>query len=603
MVTHAIRSDRRSASGRPASRSGRLFTHGRGTMSSPPEDGPAIAALIRDAFEDYHARFADISRRAGRRFADRDWAGARSDASERIGLYDQCIATCRLRLESVLRQHAHDPVLWSAVRAAFAALIEPQLDRELYKTFYNTLTRRFFGTRGVDPAIEFVALDIAPTDAITHPAARRSYAVSELRPAETFDRVLEHYRFDLPWAHRTRCAAAIAVRLQDDLAHWGGGQPVRGIELLDTVFYRERRAYLVGRVFGEHRFSPCVIALVNDDGGLRADAVLTRRADVAQLFGVSRSYFQADLPTVGDAVVFLRSLLPNKPVDELYTVLGRAKQGKTERYRSFYRYFDAHPAERLVRAEGTPGTVMAVFTLPGQPLVFKVIRDRWAKQVTRAQVEARYAMVFAGDRVGRLLDAQPYRHLRFPRARFDPALLDELLTSCSSGISEDGADIVVHLCYVQRRLRPLDLYLREQTAERAREAALDYAQAIADMARSNVFPGDMLLKNFGVSRHGRVVFYDYDEVEPITDLRFRDWPQPRSDEERLADEPWFHVGPHDVFPERFALFMGLPAPLLGAVRNANGGLFQPQSWRDLQARLREDDWPDTPPYPATLRLA
>jgi len=562
-----------------------------------------VAQAIHDAFVAYHAGFAAISARARRRFETRDWAAARADAAERIGLYDHCIDACRERLERSLGQDAHDPALWAAIRDAYATLIEPQLDRELYKTFYNTLTRRFFGTRGVDPAIEFVALDIAPTDAITHPAARRSYAVSELRPTETFDRVLEHVRFDVPYAHRTRCAAAIAVRLQDDLAHWGSGQPVRGIELLDTVFYRERRAYLVGRVFGEHRFSPCVIALVNDDAGIRAEAVLTRRADVAQLFGVSRSYFQADLPTVGDAVVFLRSLLPNKPVDELYTVLGRAKQGKTERYRSFFRYFAAHPDERLVRAEGTPGTVMAVFTLPGQPLVFKVIRDRWAKQVTRAQVEERYARVFAGDRVGRLLDAQPYRHLRFPRARFDPALLDELLTRCSTGVSEDGTDIVVHLCYVQRRLRPLDLYLREQTPERAREAALDYARAIADMARSNVFPGDMLLKNFGVSRHGRVVFYDYDEVEPVTDLQFRDWPQPRDDQDRLADDAWFHVGPHDVFPERFALFMGLPAPLLKAVQHAQAGLFQAQWWRELQARLREGDWPDTPPYPASLRLA
>ena len=132
------------------------------------------------------------------------------------------------------------------------------------------------------------------------------------------------------------------------------------------MFYRERRAYLVGRVFGEHRFSPCVIALVNDEQGLRADAVLTRRRDVAHLFGVSRSYFQADLATVGDAVVFLRSLLPGKPIDEIYTVLGRAKQGKTERYRTFFRHFNEHPHERLVHAEGTPGMVMAclLYTSP-----------------------------------------------------------------------------------------------------------------------------------------------------------------------------------------------------------------------------------------------
>lgn len=564
----------------------------------------AVSRAIFDAFEDYHARFAEITRRARRRFETCDWNAARIDAVERIGLYDQCVAECRLRVESMLLDHAHDHALWRQVRGHFAAMVAGLIDQELYKTFYNTLTRRFFGTRGVDPAIEFVALDIVPTDAITHPVARHGYAVSPDRPTDTFVRVLRDYRFDVPYAHLTRCAAAIAVRLQDDLAHWGEC-PVRQVELLDTVFYRERRAYLVGRVFGEYRFSPCVIALVNDARGLRADAVLTRRADVAQLFGISRSYFHADLSTVGDAVVFLRSLLPHKPIDELYTVLGRAKQGKTERFRTFFRHFAAHPDEQLVHAAGTPGMVMAVFTLPSYPLVFKVIRDQFGhtKKVTREDVQERYAMVFHLDRVGRLLDAQSYRALRFPRARFAPALLEELESTCAHSVRREGEDLVISLCYVQRRLRPLNLYLREQSPEAARAAALDYGQAIVDMARNGLFPGDMLLKNFGVSRHGKAVFYDYDELCRLQDCHFRDWPKPQSYEEQMADEPWFHVGPRDVFPERFPLFMGLPRPLLEAVRAVHGQLFDPRWWRELQARHARGDVPDLPPYPDALRLA
>ncbi|WP_427852513.1 bifunctional isocitrate dehydrogenase kinase/phosphatase [Stenotrophomonas acidaminiphila] len=568
------------------------------------ESAHAIARCIRDGFEDYHARFAAITRRARGRFEQRDWAAARQDAVERIALYDLCVGECMARLQAIAGSRPGRDA-WARVRTAFAMLVEGQIDGELYKTFYNTLTRRLFATRGVDDAIEFMALEIEPSDAITHPVARHVYTVSEARPAEAFERVLADYRFDVPYRHRLRCAAAIAVRLQDDLAHWGPN-PVRAIELLDTVFYRERRAYLVGRVFGEHRFSPCVIALVNDgDDGLRAEAVLSRRRDVAHLFGVSRSYFQADLPTVADAVVFLRSLLPGKPVDEIYTVLGRAKQGKTERYRTFFRHFQQHPDERLVPAEGTPGMVMAVFTLPSYPLVFKLIRDRfaWPKTVSRQDVEDRYALVFNLDRIGRLLDAQPYRHLRFPLARFAPALRRELLESCARSVRVEGDDLVISLCYVQRRFRPLNLYLREQTPQAARAAALDYAQAITDMARNDIFPGDMLLKNFGVSRHGRVVFYDYDELCRVGDCTFREWPQPRDAAEALAAEPWFHVAPNDVFPERFPLFMGLPRPLMEAVREAHGELFDPRWWRGLQAAFARGEFPDTPPYPRALRLA
>ncbi len=569
-----------------------------------PAVSEPIAGAIYAGFEHYHAAFAGITARARRRFETRDWAAARADAVERIGLYDTCIAACMLELRRLAGDAIGDRALWLQVRTRYAALIDGLIDAELYKTFYNTLARRLFGTRGVDAGVEFIAFDVEPSDAITHPVARRTYAVSATRPVEALSRVLGDYRFDVPYAHQLRCAAAIAVRLQDDLAHWGE-HPVRSIELLDTVFYRERRAYLVGRVLGEHRFSPCVIALTNDGTGLRADAVLTRRRDVAHLFGVSRSYFQADLDTVGDAVVFLRSLLPGKPVDELYTVLGRAKQGKTERYRTFFSHFNEHPQQRLAHAEGTPGMVMAVFTLPSYPLVFKLIRDRfaWPKTMSRQQVEARYALVFNLDRVGRLLDAQPYRHLRFPRSRFEPALLEELLGQCARSVSVVGDEVSIDLCYVQRRFRPLNLYLREQGTQARRAAVLDYAQAITDMACNNIFPGDMLPKNFGVSRHGRAVFYDYDELCLVTDCVFRVWPAPRNEQEAMADEPWFHVGPRDVFPERFGPFMGLPAEELAAVREHHGHLFDPAWWQGLQDRFARGEYPDTPPYAAAQRLA
>lgn len=557
------------------------------------------AVVVREAFERYHAEFSRLTARARQHFEAADWSGARVDAVQRIGLYDRCIAdTMRLLAGPVER------VFWSRVRDAYAGLIDGLLDCELYKTWFNTLTRRRLAIDEVDASVEFMAMDIEPSDAITHPVPRHTYTINDARPADAFVRLLQDVAFSIPHAHVLRCAAGIAIRLQDDLAHWGS-HPARSIELLQTVFYRERRAYLVGRVLGEHRFSPCVIALVNDAGKVKVEAVLTRRRDVAHLFGVSRSYFMADLPTVGDAVVFLRSLLAGKPVDEIYTVLGRVKQGKTERYRAFFSHLQQRPSEQLVHAEGTPGMVMAVFTLPSYPLVFKVIRDRfgWQKAMSRQDVQDKYALVFQMDRVGRLLDAQAYRQLRIPAARFAPALLQELLEGCSQAVHRQGEDVVIGLCYVQRRFRPLNLYLREQSGQAQRDAALDYAQAITDLACNNIFPGDMLLKNFGVSRHGRAVFYDYDELCRVTDCHFRAWPVPRNEEEALAGEPWFHVEPGDVFPERFALFMGLPAPLITLVRERYAELFDPRWWQDIQAGFHAGRYPDMPPYPTAARLA
>ena len=560
------------------------------------------ADLVVDAFDDYNARFADITRRARRRFEQRDWAGARRDAVDRIRLYDDCIAETIARLEQRLAERLFSRTLWIDIHAGYAERIAGLLDAELYKTYFNTLTRRLFKTRGVDPKIEFVALDIEPTDRITHPVARHIYSISE-EPVRVIRRMLADYRFRPDYASPDGDATALAGRLVREFDALGESGPV-SIELLQVVFYRDRRAYLVGRVFGPKRWLPCVIVLINGGDGIRVDAVLTRRRQVSVLFGYTHSYFHADLPTVGDAVVFLRSLLPDKPLDELYTVLGRAKQGKTERYRHFFRHLEARRHECLVEAEGTPGLVMVVFTLPSYPLVFKVIRDRFGpgKSQGRDGVLEQYHLVFHHERVGRLVDAQEYRDLSFPRNQFSEALLEELLAACGRTVSVKRDRVVLGHCFVQRRVRPLNLFVREAGADAVDSIVTDFGQAIKDLARSNIFPGDLFLKNFGVTRSNRVVFYDYDEVRLVTDCHFKPIPPARFEEQELSDETWFPVEGSDVFPEQFDRFIDLSPGQRKRLAEIHGELFDPDWWCGLQERLAGVEAMDVPPYPSSACL-
>ncbi|MBD8526346.1 bifunctional isocitrate dehydrogenase kinase/phosphatase [Pseudomarimonas arenosa] len=571
-------------------------------VTSKRELALRAAETIRDGFSDYNRLFSEITQRAKRRFEERDWGAARQDAVDRIESYDLCVGRSTDAVSELLGKAALDHALWSQIRDFYAELIAPLIDQELNKTFFNTLSRRFFKTRGVDPAIEFVALDIEPTDRIAHPVARHAYAVSA-DLSQLFERVLQDFPFALAYQDIPRCADLIARALQDQLADWGE-HPVHAVELMQTVFYRERRAYLVGRVFGEKRYGPCVIALVNGENGVRADAVITRREHIAILFGYTRSYFHADLPTVGDAVVFLRTLLPKKSIDEIYTVLGRAKQGKTERYRHFYRHLLGAPNEQFVHAEGEKGMVMLVFTLPSYPLVFKLIRDRFAfpKNVAREEVQAKYRLVFHHDRVGRLVDAQEFRFLRFRKAQFAPALLEELLDGCKESVYQEGEDLVVSHCYIERRLRPLNLYIKEVDAAMAIKAAVDYGQAIKDLARSNIFPGDLLLKNFGMSRTGRAIFYDYDELCLVTECRFRALPTARYDDEEMHHGAWYHVDDNDVFPEQFPRFLGLSEEQKQALLAEHGEIFDVRWWLEVQERLRSGGYADIPPYYNEVRL-
>ncbi len=560
------------------------------------------AALVLDAFLDYNARFSDITRRAKRRFERRDWKYVRVDAAARIDLYDVCVRETLGRLELLLEERVRSRSIWAQIRNELQILVEPMLDHEFPKTFFNSLSRRFFHTDGVATDIEFVALDSEPTEGIADATDLNSYAVAD-GLSIVCERILADYPFTNGYADIATCVKSIARRIGTRMRKIGVRR-VNSIDLIKAAFFRERRAYLIGRITTAQGDLPLVIALISTPDGVRADAVISEMDQVSLIFSFTRSYFHVDLPTVSDVVVFLGALLPHKPIEELYTVLGRAKQGKTERYRHLFRHLASHPEERLVRADGERGMVMAVFTPKGYPLVFKVIRDQFAypKDIGRRQVEEKYLLVFRYDRIGRLVDAQEFRHLRFPRWQFDADMLEELLSQCAETVSLEGDEVLVRHCYVERRLRPMNLYVREALPEHATRAMLDYGQAIKDLARSNIFPGDLLLKNFGITRGGRAIFYDYDELCLLDTCCFRKIPQARFEDETRPLEEWLTVREGDVFPEMFPQFLGVPAHLRKALIEKHGEIFEADWWRSVQQGLAGGDYSDVPPYPPSALL-
>jgi isocitrate dehydrogenase kinase/phosphatase len=556
-----------------------------------------VAAEIFAAFEDYNAAFRALTRRAQRRFEEREWQLGARDAAERIDLYDRRVEKCLAGLVGRMGRHVADEAAWLATREAFAALIAECPDREFYKTFFNSLTRKVFGTIGVNDAVEFVALDLEPTlDAGTVPTR-------EYRPGGDLSAAVADMLRELPWSRLfgdvAGAAAAVAAEVGGFLAARRLPGGVEHLEVLEPVFYRSTRAFVVGRMDGPGWSLPLVVALKHEGAGVEVDAVMMSEYEVRPLFGFSRSYFHVDLAPVGAAVRFLRTIMPGKPTDELYTVLGRAKQGKTERYRTLFRHLQ-HSSDLFVHAEGERGMVMIVFTLDSLDIVFKVIRDRFAfpKTATREEVMDKYRFVFRHDRVGRLVDAQEFRQLRFPKARFAPELLEELLASAALGCRVDGEDLIVGHCYLERRMKPLNVYLQEAEPAAARRAIRDYGQAIRDLALSNVFPGDLLLKNFGVSRHGRVIFYDYDELCLVTECNFRDLPAARDDEDEMRGEPWFYVGPSDVFPAQWLEFLGLRGELREEFLRHHAELLTADWWRSLKALHEAERHLEVVPYTA-----
>lgn len=558
------------------------------------------AAALVEAFASYNDEYRAITRRAPQRFEARDWRGSQKDAVERIELYDKYIDRAVEQMRERLGDDVTERAMWSSIKRRFTELIEAFSDREFDKTFFNSVTRRTFGTVGVDAAVEFVALDLDPIGAITSPIDTNVY--SNRGSLELlFEEVLTDFRFRTPYLDFDRTVQTITneVRAQCE-ADAGAARPpleVEKIEFIRPVFYQMTRAYLVGRISGRDWTLPFVLTMKNSDSGVLIDAVMMDESSVSILFSFTRSYFHADLQHVGKAVVFLKSILPRKPVSELYTVLGRAKQGKTERYRELFGHLQKS-TDQFAHAPGEKGLVMICFTLPSFDVVFKIIRDRFAypKNILREEVLRKYELVFKHDRAGRLVDAQEFKRLKFPSHRFDDALIEELKHEAAATVHFENGELVFDHMYIERRMTPLNLYIRSASREDAELAVIEYGQCIRDLAVTNIFAGDLLLKNFGVTRHRRVIFYDYDELCAVTDCRFRDIPQSRNEEDETRAEAWFHVNDNDVFPETFIQFLGFDAQLKDVFMKVHGEIMTANWWRGIQQRLKEGDVMEVLPY-------
>ena len=566
------------------------------------------AALILEQHLACRERFAALTRRARDLFESRDWPARQQLSAARLDLYGAMVAETLDRLRPLLGERLADRPAWSMIRGAVAARIAERDDRELAETFHNSITRRVFETHGVDPAVEFVLPVTDPGPPPAGAAAAPGLTSLFLRRADLavlLGDLLREVEWTTGYAHAAEDAALAAAALQAQLPDL----EVQSIEMARPVFFRAKGAYLVGRLQARpagggtpvHR--PLLLALANRSGRVEVDAVLAGEDEVSIVFSFARSYFFVDVPRPAEMVHFLRCLMPRKPVAELYSALGFDKHGKTELYRSLMGHL-ATSADRFEIAPGQRGMVMSVFTLPGFDVVFKVLRDRFddPKTVTHQEVMAKYRLVFRHDRAGRLADVQQFEHLEFEVGRFTEELLRELLETASERVRVEGGRVLLSHLYTERRLRPLDMYLREADGEAARRAVLDYGQVMRDLAAANIFPGDMLLKNFGVSRHGRLIFYDYDELCALTDCRFRELPSAGSDFEETAGEPWFYVGPRDIFPEEFRSFLGLGDDLRRLFLEAHGELLCTSFWRGLQERHRRGEVVDIYPYRAAHRL-
>jgi len=567
-----------------------------------------IAQTLMAGFDKHYRLFRESSEAAKTRFEQGDWQAVQQAVKERIHFYDERVAETVEHLHRELKAEMVDDGVWRQAKLFYIGLLTNHAQPELAETFFNSvfcciLHRTYFHNDFI-----FVRPAISTEYIESDPPAYRSYYPNETGFLESLRQIFLDFGWRRQFADLDRDIEYIRRAVREYLPELPQREVNFQIQVLTSAFYRNKGAYVIGKAVNGPNEYPFAVPVLHDaDGRLVLDTIILDPGWISLLFSLSRAYFMVDMVVPSAYVQFLRSMMPHKPRAELYTMLGLGKQGKTAFYRGLFSHLH-HSADQFIIAPGIRGLVMLVFTLPSYPFVFKVIKDRFGatKDVDHATVRRKYQLVKQVDRVGRMADTLEFSQVALPKNRFAPELIEELRREIPSLIEEDGPDLIIKHLYIERRMEPLNIYLERAVKARrddlVEQAVIEYGNAIRELAIANIFPGDLLWKNFGVTRYGRVVFYDYDEIEYMTDCNFRRIPPAPNEEAEMSGEPWYSVGRNDIFPEEFATFLLGTPQIRAAFMKHHADLLDAGFWQQAQQEIRGGAIRDFFPYPEPLRF-
>jgi isocitrate dehydrogenase kinase/phosphatase len=561
------------------------------------------AEWILKVFDDFYAEFLRLTWAAKATFESRDHPTAIANARRRLGLYNATVYPLADELQRAFPQLKEHEPHWRQVEAAYRTAVDGRYEADLALAYLHSAQRCVH--HGEWKPVEYGFRG-------SHRVVPPANAVSEYFPCSwpvdplTIQRVLQVADLAVPFCDPARDAGLIARRVNDVLADRAGAG-LRGIEMLRAGFFRNRGAYLVGRLVlkgTEHK--PCVIALVNAAEGLRAEALLHAAPHVHNLCSSTEAPFQVTNRHYHELSAFLHSIMPRRPLGLHYSTIGYYHFSKVAVMNEVRRRL-VHERERLSVAPGSPGTVTIAFTSPQLDYVLKVIRDqptsgyKWDRFEGVEAVLAKYKGVHEINRTGSMLDNIVYYNLRLEHAWFEPALAEELLQAAGNSVQRQGRALVFKYLIAQRKLTPLNVFLETAPAQRAERAMINLGFCIRNNAAANVFNKDFDARNYGVSRYLKIYLYDYDAVETLTDVKVRTNRDRYEGEEEIPG--WFFEPGVVFLPEEIEAGLRVPnRALRRAFRAVHAELMTVEYWEQLQQALRAGEVPGIHAFPESCHL-
>ena len=561
-----------------------------------------IAGKIIQGFQTYIDLFNTYSRLAPTYFQERNWKATQLNHKQRLRLYKDLLFPLVDDCKNSMGDNAGEKVIWLEIKSSYSELILDRKDIELAETFYNSVFRKSFGTNFIDEELMYVNKSSELPHILDDSDLLNTYP-SSWGLEKIIRSILEDYDFGVPFMDKEKDIQFLVETVREVILSRYTIAPDTKTQLLKSLFFRNKAAYLIGRTYLGHKWMPFIIPIMHGPQGIFVDTLIFDPNMMSNLFSFTRSYFMVDAEIPSQVIAFLKTVIPHKKINELYNAIGFNKHGKTLLYRDFLQHLDSSKDEFVV-APGIKGMVMTVFTLPSLNLVFKMIKDHFEppKSMTRQEVREKYKLVSLHDRVGRMADTHEFEYFSIPLNRISPSLLQELRNTVNSLIQIEGDKLIIKHVYTERKMIPLNIFLEDCSEAEGKQVAEDYGRAILQLAQANIFPGDMMTKNFGLTRQNRVIFYDYDEIEFLTDMNFRKKPKAETYEQIYAPEPWYSIAKNDVFPEDFKRWMIGREDIKPHFLTYHEALFDPEHWISIQQRINQGDLIHAFPYPEEIRF-
>ena len=569
------------------------------------EERSGLAARwILAEFDAYYVESRSIPNLAKSAFEQRDPAMSLDLSLRRLSVYSVSAHALARRLRAALPEVAEDETFWTRLEARYLALIEGRYESDLAFAYIHSARRMVY--EGMWKPVEYMFLHHR------EPASERSAAVRIDIPiapgadlAVLVDRVLAVPRFERRWRDRAGDVRRVVERLQS-IFSGGARRPVE-IQMTDAGFYRNRGAYIVGRiVFDDSSASPLILALLNHDAGIYVQAVLAGEADAHNLFSSTLANFHVTNSHYHELAAFLHTVMPTRRLGLHYSTIGFNHVGKVAVMHELREELATH-REVFITAVGFRGSVAIGFAAPSSDYNLKVIRDvptdqyKWGEFPGIGAVLDKYRRVHEIDRTGSMLDNIIYYNLELDPAWFEADLLAELLRDAGKSVSlRDDAVILKHLI-VQRRVRPLPVFLQDATPEEAREVIVNLGHCIKNNAAANVFNKDLDARNYGVSRFQKVYLFDYDALEPLTRVKVRSNAGRFDGEDDVPD--WFYEDGVIFLPEEIESgFRIHDRGMRRLFRDIHGDLLTTGYWERLQHDLDRGQVPSIRLYPEQRKL-